>query len=150
MYICLIILDIMSYQVNLTDEELVDLKRIKREVKDSKILRRYQCLHMLHTGMKRQDVAELLDVYADTITDWVKIYKSVGLVALGNLKYDGRRPSVLDAHKETMKSYIKSTSVNTISQLQDYLKTELNIEIEHSWLSRYLKKNSVTLIKKQD
>jgi transposase len=140
----------MSYQVNLTDQELVDLKRIKREVKDSKILRRYQCLHMLHTGMKRQDVAELLDVYADTITDWVKIYKSVGLVALGNLKYDGRRPSVLDAHKETIKSYIKSTSVNTISQLQDYLKTELNIEIEHSWLSRYLKKNSVTLIKKQD
>jgi transposase len=150
MYICLIILDVMSYQVNLTDQELVDLKRIKREVKDSKILRRYQCLHMLHTGMKRQDVAELLDVYADTITDWVKIYKSVGLVALGNLKYDGRRPSVLDAHKETIKSYIKSTSVNTISQLQDYLKTELNIEIEHSWLSRYLKKNSVTLIKKQD
>ncbi|MBX9807847.1 MAG: helix-turn-helix domain-containing protein, partial [Flavobacteriaceae bacterium] len=75
----------MSYQVNLTEEELVDLKRIKREVKDSKILRRYQCLHMLHTGMKRQDVAELLDVYIDTITDWVKIYQSVGLVALGNL-----------------------------------------------------------------
>lgn len=140
----------MSYQVNLTEEELVDLKRIKREVKDSKILRRYQCLHMLHTGMKRQDVAELLDVYIDTITDWVKIYNSVGLVALGNLKYDGRRPSVLDEHKETIKAYIKSKSVNTVSQLQDYIKTDLNLEIEHSWLSRYLKKNSVALIKKQD
>ena len=140
----------MSYQVNLSDEGLVDLKRIKREVKDSKILRRYQCLHMLHTGMKRQDVAELLDVYIDTITDWVKIYQSVGLVALGDLKYDGRRPSALDEHKETIKAYIKSTSVNTISQLQDYLKTELSLEIEHSWLSRYLKKNSIVLIKKQD
>lgn len=140
----------MSYRVDLTDQELVDLKRIKREVKDSKILRRYQCLHMLHLGMKRRDVAELLDVYIDTITDWVKTYHSVGLEALGDLKYDGRRPSVLDGHKEAIKSYIKSTPVNTISQLQAYIKTELNIEIGHSWLSRYLKKNSVALIKKQD
>lgn len=140
----------MSYQVKLREDELVELKRIKREVKDSKILRRYQCLHMLHTGMKRQDVAELLDVYIDTITDWVKIYQSVGLVALGDLKYDGRRPSALEEHKETIKAYIKSNSVNTISQLQDYIKTDLNLEIEHSWLSRYLKKNSVALIKKQD
>lgn len=138
-------LDIMSYQVNLTEKELVELKRIKREVKDSKILRRYQCLHMLHTGMKRQDVAELLDVYIDTITDWVKIYQSEGLIALGDLKYDGRRPSVLDQHKETIKTYIKSNSVNTISQLQDYIKTDLNLEIEHSWLSRYLKKNPLLL-----
>ena len=68
----------------------------------------------------------------------------------GNLKYDGRRPSALDEHKETIKAYIKSESVNTISQLQDYIKTNLNLEIEHSWLSRYLKKNSVALIKKQD
>lgn len=140
----------MSYRINLTREELVDLKRIKRKVKDSKILRRYQCLHMLHRGMKRQDVAELLDVYIDTITDWVKTYQSVGLIALGDLKYDARRPSALDEHKETIKAHIKSTSINTVSQLQDYIKTDLNIEIEHSWLSRYLKKNSVTLIKKQD
>ena len=140
----------MSYRVNLTREELVDLKRIKRKVKDSKILRRYQCLHMLHRGMKRQDVAELLDVYIDTITDWVKTYQSVGLIALGDLKYDARRPSALDEHKETIKAHIKSTSINTVSQLQDYIKTDLNIEIEHSWLSRYLKKNYVTLIKKQD
>src|SRR5690554_6150354 len=118
MYICAIILNIMSYRVNLSPEELVDLKRIKREVKDSKILRRYQCLHMLHNGMKRKDAAELLDVYIDTITDWVKIYRSVGLAGLGDLKYNGRRPSVLDEHKETLKAYIQSTSVNTISQLQ--------------------------------
>lgn len=140
----------MSYRVSLSEEELVALKRIKREVKDSKILRRYQCLHMLHTGMKRKEVAELLDVYIDTITDWVKTYQSVGLLALGNLKYDGRRPSALDEHKQTIKAYIQSTPVNTVSQLQDYIKTDLNIEIEHSWLSRYLKKNSIALIKKQD
>ena len=140
----------MSYQVNLSAEELVELKNIKREVKDSKLLRRYQCLHMLHAGMKRQDVAELLDVYIDTITDWVKLFRSVGLAGMGELKYAGRRPSALDEHKEKIKEYIKTTSVNTISQLQDYLQIELQVEIEHSWLSRYLKKNSIALKKKQD
>ena len=150
MYLCLANLYIMSYRVNLTDQELVDLKRIKREVKNSKILRRYQCLHMLAKGMKRQDIAELLDVCIDTITDWVKIYQSVGLLGLGNLNYEGRRPSKLDSHQEAIKTYIKSTHVNTISQLQEHLKTTLKIEIEHSWLSRYLKKNSISLIKRQD
>ena len=70
----------MSYQVNLSVTELAALKSMKREVKDAKLLRRYQCLHMLHTGMKRQDVAELLDVYIDTITDWVKLYESAALI----------------------------------------------------------------------
>lgn len=138
----------MSYQVNLSSEELVELKSIKRGVKDSKILKRYQCLHMLHTGMKRQDIAELLDVYVDTITDWVKLYQLVGLSGMGNLKYAGRRPSVLDEHKEVIREHIRTASVNTVAQLQDYLRTDLQLEIEHSWLSRYLKKNSIALIKK--
>jgi transposase len=140
----------MSYQVKLSAQELVELKNIKREVKDSKILRRYQCLHMLHTGMKRQDVAELLDVYIDTITDWVKLFQSRGLAGMGELKYDGRRPSALEEHKDKIKEHIKSTPINTISQLQDYLQTDLQLDVEHSWLSRYLKKNSIALIKKQD
>lgn len=52
----------MSYHVALSESELVVLKHLKRSVKDGKILRRYQCLHMLHNGMKRKEVAELLDV----------------------------------------------------------------------------------------
>lgn len=150
MYLWFINLKIMSYQVNLSSEELLELKNLKREVKDSKLLRRYQCIHMLHTGMKRQDIAELLDVYIDTITDWVKLYQLVGLTGLSDLKYDGRRPSALDAHKTEIIEHIRTTSVNTISQLQSYLRNDLQLEIEHSWLSRYLKKNSIVLIKKQD
>ena len=126
----------MSYQVNLSPEELIELKILKREVKDSKLLRRYQCLHMLHIGMKRQEIAELLDVYIDTITDWVKLYQSVGLSGLSDLKYDGRRPSALDEHKLQIIEHISTTSVNTISQLQNYLRNDLKLEIEHSWLSR--------------
>ena len=138
----------MSYQVNLSVTELAALKSMKREVKDAKLLRRYQCLHMLHTGMKRQDVAELLDVYIDTITDWVKLYQSAGLLGLSKLKYADRRPSCFDRHKEHIEHYIKTKSVNTISQLQDYLAIDFQLEVEHSWLSRYLKKNSIALIKK--
>lgn len=74
MHILLIKENAKSCQVHLSDLELVELKRIKREEKDSKILRRYQCFHMVHTGMRRKGIAELLDVYIDTIKDWVKVY----------------------------------------------------------------------------
>jgi hypothetical protein len=56
----------------------------------------------------------------------------------------------LDAVKEVLIKYIKEESVSKLSKLQDFLATQHSIEVEHSWLSRYCKKNSIALIKRQD
>jgi small subunit ribosomal protein S19 len=46
--------------------------------------------------------------------------------------------------------YISENMVDKISMLQDYLLTQHDMFVEHSWLYRYCKKNSIHLIKKQD
>ena len=140
----------MSYTIDLTPAEIAELKTLRRIEKDGKILRRYQCIWFAHEKFPKKEIASLLAVNIDTVTDWIKLFNKNGLQGLRELQYDGRRPSSLDAVKVELLKYIKTESVSKLSELQHYLKSKHLIEIEHSWLSRYLKKNSIALIKKQD
>lgn len=141
---------VMSYLIELEENKLAELKDLKKTTKDSKILRRYQCIHMLHNGMTKKATAELLDVNIDTITDWVKLYNQSGFAGLSALNYEGRRKSVLSSIDAELSTYIQTEMISTIAQLQDFIDQKLGIRIEHSWLSRYCKKNSIALIRKQD
>ena len=140
----------MSYIVDLTPSEIAELKTLRRVEKDGKILRRYQCIWFAHEKFPKKEIASLLAVNIDTVTDWIKLFNKNGLKGLRELQYEGRRPSSLDTVKVELLKHIQTESVSKLSELQYYLKSKHSIEIEHSWLSRYLKKNSIALIKKQD
>ncbi len=140
----------MSYQIALTPTDQSIIKEKKRKEKDAKLLRRYQCLSMLNDQYSKKEVARLLNVNIDTITDWIKIYNKEGLAGLGLLKYEGRRPSALDSIKEQIISYVQKENITTLSELQMTIEKKHQLKIEHSWLSRYCKKNFIALTKKQD
>ena len=149
MYICRKLLP-MSYQVILSKTDLDIIKMKKRRERDAKLLRRYQCLSMLHENYPKKEVAKLLGVNIDTITDWVKIYTKSGLAGLGLFNYEGRRPSSLDQIKDELVDLIKKENINTMVQLQGKIKSNYKLDVEESWLGRYCKKNSISLIRKQD
>ena len=140
----------MAYTVDLTPSEIAELKTLRRVEKDGKILRRYQCIWFAHEKFPKKEIASLLAVNIDTVTDWIKLFNKIGLKGLRELQYDGRRPSSLDAVKAELLKHIRTESISKLSELQHYLKSKHSIEIEHSWLSRYLRKNSIALTKKQD
>ena len=140
----------MAYRVDLTPSEIAELKTLRRVEKDGKILRRYQCIWFAHEKIPKKEIASLLAVNIDTVTDWIKLFNKNGLKGLRELQYDDRRPSSLDVVKAELLKHIKTESISKLSELQHYLKSKHSIEIEHSWLSRYLKKNSIVIIKKQD
>ena len=99
--------------------------------------------------MKNSQIAKLLCVNIDTITDWYKLFIEGGLKLLGTLDYEGRRVSQIEPHKEEIKKYLENNVVSSIAALQDYIIKTYQISMEHSWLFRYCKKNSICLIKKQ-
>lgn len=140
----------MAYSIELSSTEVSDLKRLRRSEKDGKILRRYQCLWMAHEGVPKKEIASTLGINIDTVTDWVKLFNKDRLLGLSKLHYEGRRPSALDAIKDLLIKHIKEYSISKLSELQDFLKTEHSIAVEHSWLSRYCKKNSIALKKRLD
>ena len=140
----------MAYSIDLSLGEVSDLKRLRRIEKDGKILRRYQCIWMAHEGFPKKEIATTLGINIDTVTDWIKLFNKDRLGGLSRLHYDGRRPSALDAIKDLLITHIREQSIGKLSELQDFLETRHSITVEHSWLSRYCKKNSIALIKRQD
>ncbi len=140
----------MAYSIDLSLGEVSDLKRLRRIEKDGKILRRYQCIWMAHEGFPKKEIATTLGINIDTVTDWIKLFNKDRLGGLSRLHYEGRRPSALDAIKDLLITHIREQSIGKLSELQDFLETRHSITVEHSWLSRYCKKNSIALIKRQD
>jgi arginine repressor len=67
------------------------------------------------------------------------------MVGLRTLHYAGRRPSRLDIIKDLIKQHIKDLPVSKLSELQNDLQTKHSLTVEHSWLSRYLKKTLLFL-----
>jgi transposase len=139
----------MAYSIDLSPIEVAELKRLRRIEKDGKILRRYQCIWMAHEGLPKKEIASNLGINIDTVTDWVKLFNRDRLAGLSKLHYEDRRPSALDAIKDLLIKYIREQSISKLSELQVFLETKHSISVEHSWLSRYCKKNSIALIKKQ-
>jgi transposase len=140
----------MSYTLQLSKADIALIAEKKRKEKNGKLLRRYQCLSMLHEQYPKKEIASLLGVNIDTITDWIKIYNRDGMSGMGLLRYEGRRPSSLDSIKEKIMDYVKKENISTLSQLQKIIETKHHLKVEHSWLSRYCKKNSISLIRRQD
>jgi transposase len=140
----------MSISISISKEDIKIISLKRKTEKVAKFSRRYQCLWLLHENYLKKDIASILGVNIDTITDWIKIYNKSGLSGLGLLNYEGRRPSCLDKYKDTIEKVVQNENVSRIKDLQTILLKKHNIEIEHSWLYRYCKKNSIYLIKNQD
>ncbi len=138
------------YNLELSDKAKQELQERLKTEKSNKIFRRLQCIHFKSLGLKHKVIAEALGVHVDTVTDWLKLFKNKGFEGLCNLSYEGRRVSKLANVVEDMKKYIEENNVDKLSMLQDYLLEEHDIFVEHSWLYRYCKKNSIYLIKKHD
>lgn len=133
----------MLYHVHLSPDQFRRLRSSMKKERDAKILRRLQCVDFAATGCTHRDIARFLHVTPDTITNWLRLFTREGLDGLCNLRYDGRRPSKLDAHKEELRAHVKAGKASKLSELQHHIKTTWGLVIEQSWLSRYCKKNSI-------
>jgi transposase len=136
--------------IELSEREKEELRQRKRMEKNNKIYRRYLYLEMSNRGMTNLVIASLLGVCNDTLTDWKSIFEESGIEGLSKLNYEGRRESKLNKYKEKIKKKVIEDQVGTLKEIQHFLKSEYDVEIEQSWLSRFCKKNSIFPIKKPD
>jgi|SRR3989339_238733 len=137
----------MTQKIFLTDDQKEDLKKRLKNETNVKIWRRLKCIDMKINEYKHKEIASLLDVTLDTITDWLFLFTEGGFDELCKLNYDGRRVSRLEKYKKEIEEKIEIDIVPNVNALQFWLKEEYKIEIEHSWLYRWLKKNKIYLQK---
>jgi transposase len=139
----------MSYSILLGTKELDELSKLMKQQKDTKVYKRLIALKMKHLGISNMDISSVLDVHIDTITDWFKLYINLGLSGLCEIHLKNRKKSKLDDVREELSKLVEEKTISTISEFQNYISNLFGIEVEQSWLSRYCKKNSIALIKRQ-
>ena len=136
-------------KITISKSDLKEIKLRKKKEKDQKIYRRLQFLHLKSKNKTNKEIADLLGVCVDTITDWTRIYLDKGLSDLCEpINYDNRSAKI-DNYIKEIKQDIKDNTISSLSELQDWIKKNYSLEIEQSWLFRCCKKNSIYLTKKR-
>lgn len=138
----------MTHKIDFTPSVIQELKdRISSE-KSAKIYRRLLWLDLKRRGYHQKEIGSLLDVTQAQLTNWSKIFVLGGFEGLCAVHYEDRRPSRLIPYLARIKDHVRESSVPTLSALQNWIAQEYGMFIEQSWLSRFMKKNSIVLTKR--
>lgn len=139
----------MHAKIELTEAEKIELKKLKSKEKNNKIYRRYLYLEMSNKGLTNLEIAGYVGVCNDTLTDWRRIFLESGLEGMSQLNYEGRRESKLKKHEDKIRKKVEKEKVSSLAELQSFIQEKCKVDVEQSWLSRYCKKNSIFLTKRQ-
>jgi transposase len=138
----------MTHKINFTPCVIQELKVRLSSEKSAKIYRRLLWIDLKRRGYRQKESGVLLNVSQAQLTNWSKIFVLKGFEGLCSVHYEDRRPSRLMPYLTNIKDYVRDSSVPTLSSLQHWIAQEHGIFIEQSWLSRFIKKNSIVLTKR--
>ena len=139
------------YKITLTSSEKKLLSSKISETSNTWLLKRYQCIMMRSDSLSNEQISSYLHVDVNTLTNWVKMYLDGGFSKLETFNLSNRRKSKLEDLKEEIKKQVldEDKIIGSMNQLSSWLNKEHNLSIEESWLRRWCKKNSISLLKKQ-
>lgn len=140
----------MTHKIEFSEELIKELKGRLSSEKDSKIYRRLLWLDLKYRGYGQKEISAILQISQAQLTNWSKIFVEEGLKGLCMTHYEDRRPSKLTPYLEKIRDHIQRDCVSTLSCLQVWLSEECGLFVEQSWLSRWIKKNSIVLTKRLD
>ena len=135
----------MAFRIHLSPAQQKELRTLKKNQRDAKVLRRLLCIELKDLGEENGKIARLCGVCRDTITDWLRLFEDGGFDGLCTFHYDGRRLPVLDQVKDELRRDLKAGKYGALKDVQHALKEEHGIDVCISWIWRYAKKNSLLL-----
>ena len=81
----------MGYKLNVDKVKMEEILSRQRIEKNAKILKRLNCISMKISGLQNKEIAAILGVNENTITNWIKVFIDGGIDELCELKYDRSR-----------------------------------------------------------
>jgi len=138
------------YKIEISKKDFEKIKEKKRAEKDKRIYRRMQYLHLKYKGKTNKEIADIIGVCADTITDWAVMYSEKGLKEFCKPINFNRRSSKIDNYIDKIRQDVKENTISTLSELQKWIKDEYSLSYGKTWIFECCKKNSICLIKRQD
>ncbi|MEL6132849.1 MAG: helix-turn-helix domain-containing protein [Bacteroidota bacterium] len=133
----------MSYPIKLSLDESYELADRMKVVKNKKQSRRLLALSLRHYGYKVKDIAPIVGVSEKTITEWMKRYLEGGFEGLLAMNYPDRRGSKLAEYEEAIRQQLTQNPKIQLVEIQRWLLETHRLEVEYSWLYRYLERRGI-------
>lgn len=141
----------MKYiKIKLTKEQKKQLNNAEKEVSNTQLLKRIQCVKFKDIGWTNLKIAEFLNVCNDTITDWLKAYSEKGIDGILAWRYEGRQSFLTDEQLETIRQRNNEMPFDNASEAVDFIDEQFGVRYNLSWVQKLLKKNWVCHTKKQN
>ncbi|MFK7924243.1 MAG: transposase [Bacteroidia bacterium] len=128
----------MSYKIQLSTEETYVLADKMQEVKNKKLSRRLLAISLRHFGYQIKEISLIVGTSEKTVTNWIKLFLEGGFDGLLKLKYQKDKDSRLRPHKAKIEQYFEEHPRARLADLQSWLAEQHQVEVEYSWLYRYL------------
>jgi transposase len=139
----------MAYKIEFTETVVAELEERLSTERDAKIYRRLLWLDLRRRGYNQEQIGDVIQVTPAQLTNWAKVFTAEGFKGLCHLRYEDRRPSKLAPYLEDIRRHVQEAAVSTLAALQAWIQDEYGLYVEQSWLSRWVKKNSVVLTRKR-
>ncbi|MBN2892942.1 MAG: helix-turn-helix domain-containing protein [Bacteroidales bacterium] len=125
----------------LTEDQKKELEIAEQTVKQIQLLKRMQCLKMRHKGMSNNDIAEILSMSDQTISDWIQLYRKGGLVRLLQWNYKGKISVLTIEQLKQLEERNEQKPFEKAAEAKEYIKSEFSIDYHLHWVQKILKKN---------
>jgi len=137
-------------RIKLNETEYKKLKKIEKDVKSAKILKRILALKLIYKTWKYGEIADFLSVTRNTMSNWVNLYKEGGINRLITFKYKGAIPRLTQAQLAELKKESSKGTIKIAKIAKQFIKTQFGVDYKLRQVQYLLKKNFKYPINKQD
>jgi len=120
------------------------IEKRRRQERDVRIWRRLSALLWLGEGVTAEEVAARLGVSARQVRKWLKTFRTHGLNAICELRYQGRVPQLNDAQLHELTGEIAKGNFRTARQIADWIENHFAVRYSESGVKDLLKRIDVS------
>jgi transposase len=133
-------------KIELSKEEANEIQTLRYSHPDPVIQKRLDCIWLKHLQYKNTEIAKILNIHHDTVTDYVKRYQKGGIPELEKKNYRKDR-SELNLHKTSILEDFTKNPPQTISQACMRIETLTGIKRKPTQVGRFMKKIGLKRLK---
>lgn len=115
-------------QISFSKDEISELKKEKDNNPFPKVRRRCYVLYLKSQGYAHKEIAKIIGISAQTVTDHLKLYQQGGLESLKTLNYKGQ-PSKLHQYEDEIKASLEQNPVGTYKEAKARIKEITGVDL---------------------
>jgi transposase len=134
----------MKRLLTLTDEEREQISQRYKSEKNPRFRERLQCLLLKERGFTNIEVAQMLLVVPETVTDWLNLYQGGGLDALCHLETGGSDAFLTPEQLALLQAELDKNVFQTAKQVCAWVEQQFDILYSQRGMRDLLKRLGYT------